>query len=72
MCRIIATHKHRNYAFNLSPFIEPEDTEEMKDVIEAAGALDAIGVANETRFPNHSDDPDEMNCSAAGEHLFFD
>ncbi|KLO10609.1 SET domain-containing protein [Schizopora paradoxa] len=53
--RIVAKHKGRNYAFTLSPFQEGDNTREKRKLVEEAGVLDAIGIANETRFPNHSD-----------------
>ncbi len=64
--RTVAEHKHRNYAFTLSPLEEVRDieTKDRQEVIDDAGILDAIGISNETRFPNHSNHNRTRNCFA--------
>lgn len=62
----VAEHKHRNYAFTLSSLEEVRDieTKDRQEVIDNDGILDAIGISNETRFPNHSNHIRTRNCFA--------
>lgn len=59
--------RKRNYVFTLAGQAAKDPANEEQDGGSEIQFLDAVGLSNETRFPNHGGRLDMDNCKAAGE-----